>query len=550
LSLACLAVQRLWRGCVGRAEADRRWLEPKAVRIQRAVRGIIARRSMGQAGGERTYMVTKIQRLWRGVFARMVRNVRLFDRETVARERVVAELASEGTYALELFKLKERLLKKMHFEEKEAVYLERVSELNKSIKALEQSYVTLMTQRRQISPRAISQGWREELELNISDHREDMTKSKLALLFKNLLPLAALREKHDAAVTELQEAKRSVDNFSEWRELEVIEGIERENRWHHEREAISKRQKVASERRKWAVEWFTPAGKPDKLRRPGRPWDKRAYAGEDRLTFCGGTADLLAFNEGVEKLREGSDESLLRVMGQVQTQNFLNEVQGMDTLLKPLVRPLQQSQHAKPLWEEKAERQAEWQGHQDRGHGWVPHYEELEKYKAESAPPADPLRPPRWPSYPSPRDLEAWDDAALEERKAWRAQQEEEAAEALRAKLERVKPHRRPTTADREAGYDSRMAAYGPPPEDPDPGIMGGHATSDLEAMAREKERRAERLATEERRAQEQRQPRNRKTRRYRPAVSRIPWQLLDELEAEKHVLKQQKAVAMLKDSK
>ena len=57
---------------MGRAEADRRWLEPKAVRIQRAVRGIIARRSMGQAGGERTYMVTKIQRLWRGVFARMV----------------------------------------------------------------------------------------------------------------------------------------------------------------------------------------------------------------------------------------------------------------------------------------------------------------------------------------------------------------------------------------------------------------------------------------------------------------------------------------------
>ena len=30
-AFACCVVQRVWRGCVGRAEADMRWLVPRAV---------------------------------------------------------------------------------------------------------------------------------------------------------------------------------------------------------------------------------------------------------------------------------------------------------------------------------------------------------------------------------------------------------------------------------------------------------------------------------------------------------------------------------------
>lgn len=58
----------------------------------------------------------KLQRLWRGFFARKLRDVKLFNRETVFREQVVAELASEATYALEQWHVLSRLYKKKQFE--------------------------------------------------------------------------------------------------------------------------------------------------------------------------------------------------------------------------------------------------------------------------------------------------------------------------------------------------------------------------------------------------------------------------------------------------
>lgn len=108
----------------------------------------------------------------------------------------------------------------------------------------------------------------------------------------------------------------------------------------------------------------------------------------------------------MEQLRAGSDASLQRVMAQVQTQNFLNEVASMDGLLKPLMKPLQQMQHATPLWQEQAAAAA------PPLHPWVPSHAELNlEFNAEHASPPHPTRPPKPPSYPSPRALEAADAA-------------------------------------------------------------------------------------------------------------------------------------------
>lgn len=46
-SAACLPIQTLWRGCAGRAEVDLRWLQPRAVAIQTAARGFLARKRLG-----------------------------------------------------------------------------------------------------------------------------------------------------------------------------------------------------------------------------------------------------------------------------------------------------------------------------------------------------------------------------------------------------------------------------------------------------------------------------------------------------------------------
>jgi hypothetical protein len=52
----------------------------------------------------------------------------------------------------------------------------------------------LNRQRRQISPRGIAQGWREELNQNIIDARKKITSDKLQMLFGTSLKLRALRE--------------------------------------------------------------------------------------------------------------------------------------------------------------------------------------------------------------------------------------------------------------------------------------------------------------------------------------------------------------------
>lgn len=53
-------------------------------------------------------------------------------------------------------------------------------------------------------------------------------------------------------------------------------------------EARGRQQRVAAQRRKWGVRYFTQSGKPDKRRAPGRPWDPTVYAGPERDTFCAG----------------------------------------------------------------------------------------------------------------------------------------------------------------------------------------------------------------------------------------------------------------------
>ena len=242
----------------------------------------------------------------------------------------------------------------------------------------------------------------------------------------------------------------------------------------------------------------------------------------------------------------GSDASLQRVMSQVQTQNFLNEVASMDGLLKPLMRPMQQMQHPKPLWEEQAEAAA------PPTHPWVPIHEELRlPFEAEHALPQDPTRPPKLPSYPSPRVMEAADTFDAAQRLASRrAKQAEEVA--AHQKETKALRNVRPDKAARAAGYDSRTAIYAKQPE-PDAAsknlLAGGGLTHELPAFEREKARRIEREATAAKLEEGRRRARTKKER-HRPVVSRIPWTLLDELEAEKYKLKAEKALVMLQGGK
>jgi hypothetical protein len=116
----------------------------------------------------------------------------------------------------------------------------------------------------------------------------------------------------------------------------------------------NKRQAIAHERRKWMVHFYTPNGKPDKLRRPGRKWDPEAYAGPEKMTYCSASGvDLFALNrQGKTKktkgVKEGSKESVEQRINEVSLQTYLQQVQEYETLLDPLFDVMKSSLGGKP----------------------------------------------------------------------------------------------------------------------------------------------------------------------------------------------------------
>jgi hypothetical protein len=117
-----------------------------------------------------------------------------------------------------------------------------------------------------------------------------------------------------------------------------------------------KKQAIAHERRKWMVHFYTPNGKPDKLRRPGRQWDPEAYAGPEKMTYCGGHGvDLLAMNKSKQSgaggrggAKEGSKESVEQRLNEVSLQTYLQQVQEYETLLDPLFKIMKSSMGGAP----------------------------------------------------------------------------------------------------------------------------------------------------------------------------------------------------------
>lgn len=99
----------------------------------------------------------------------------------------------------------------------------------------------------------------------------------------------------------------------------------------------AKRQAVADEKRRWTVVWTTKNGKPDKRRRPGKPWDPSIFAGPDKQTQCiGGNIDLFANNPGGETLKAGSKESVDKTLDKYALQNYLEQVNQYDKMVQPL----------------------------------------------------------------------------------------------------------------------------------------------------------------------------------------------------------------------
>jgi hypothetical protein len=115
-----------------------------------------------------------------------------------------------------------------------------------------------------------------------------------------------------------------------------------ERKWQEETRAQQIR--VASQKRKWRIQFYTRTGKPDKLRRTGHPWDRKAFAGPEHETFFLGGANLMLGRTGESPARMGSEKAINTAVQAVHLQSTINQMTQYGALLKPLFGTMEEAE--------------------------------------------------------------------------------------------------------------------------------------------------------------------------------------------------------------
>ena len=152
-----------------------------------------------------------------------------------------------------------------------------------AIYALENDFIDNVRQREILSPRAIQQGWVKELDEGSINFRNEITKQKLHCLFHDAYKVSMLERELEKSVEMVTSKAFLKDRFAYFRDQEYADRRERLYERETRVQKKKRQQAIAEERRKWQVRFYTMNGKPDKKRRPGRPWDPSVYAGPDKV---------------------------------------------------------------------------------------------------------------------------------------------------------------------------------------------------------------------------------------------------------------------------
>jgi hypothetical protein len=347
-NIAAERIQCLWRGTVARVRADMMWLNRVVVPIQCCFRKKIAKRMLKDGLSEVNVAALKIQQCFRAWKAKGRLGSFLHLRELDYRLNQVAALTSEEEYTIEqLGKLAQRISKgvlKKKLDEAAKVLYNDFDEIYN----LENDLVESRRQREILSPRAIQQGWVKELDHGVVEFREKLTNLKLNCLFNNSYKVALLEKEVERRVDEVVAVGDNRDKLRVFREQEYADRrdryYERELRAHRKAQRIA----IADERRKWRLLFYTKDGKPDKKRRPGRPWDSSCYAKDDKMTYTGAGVDLMAFNKDRSTMKPGSDEAVSSVLNNFALQTYLEQMNHYEQLMNPISEIMQKTLGAPP----------------------------------------------------------------------------------------------------------------------------------------------------------------------------------------------------------
>jgi hypothetical protein len=162
------------------------------------------------------------------------------------------------------------------------------------------------------------------LEDNVEDWRKRVTRAKVMCLFDSELTLRKIQEEELKEKTKLEDIEYKFQTIQEERQWAMTSLWRRNSERKWQEETRAKQVRVASQKRKWRINFFTKTGKPDKQRRAGHPWSKEAFADESHESFFLGGADLLLGRKGESPGRLGSQKALQTALAAVHLQSTQN----------------------------------------------------------------------------------------------------------------------------------------------------------------------------------------------------------------------------------
>lgn len=336
-NIAVTHIQSLWRGITGRARSDRMWLDRTVTVIQKTARKFLCILHVNSRRKEFNSAVHKIQGCYRIWAACRMIGQRLLDRETQYREDTLALLTADEEFGEDrLMKQADRMMRKGMMDKLHDMSKEQLS-LFQTIQMQENLLTETRRQLSALTPRAIQQGWKLELTKTAHDLREKMTIAKHDAIFLHADRLRRWEEDIGNRVEDLERMARHSVQMQHCRDMEAEDNRARAAVKHFKEDARVRRQIIGDEKRKWAVRYYTANGKPDRRRRPGRPWAKEVVAGLEKATYCGGhDVDLNAFNKSKDE-KGGPGKAVDHALNQLSLETYLEQVHHYEGILQPLM---------------------------------------------------------------------------------------------------------------------------------------------------------------------------------------------------------------------
>ena len=269
LQLSWEVNQLRWRAISTRLSWSDLRINFYARQIQCIVRRKLAKKRVSSLFVVYTKAAIRIQSLWRRYVATQHKADIIYQNSIDRHSDKIRLIAAEHRYWKqqheELTKPTKLQVKNDLIEQRQGLEVQRRDKYEE-IHTLEIHYKDQLQIQQQITPRAIAGGWEEQVQINIKDTRERITKAKLSLFFDIEKKLKFVNEEITRIQSIEDEAKKNVEHWGNW------QNVEQERLWstqrHHEQELEEKeaRKNIIDEQLKWQVKHCVPSGKPDKRR--------------------------------------------------------------------------------------------------------------------------------------------------------------------------------------------------------------------------------------------------------------------------------------------